>query len=120
LLYYLYIRLSLPFFVLLILGLVPRCLGQMDQGSIVGTVLDATGAAIANAKVTLANEQTGFTLERTADGSGSYAFTPIKIGIYTVTASTQGFPSLGASAPHPTGDVANKILRIKRRFSLGS
>ena len=86
-------KLSLPFLVLLIFGLVPRCLGQMDQGSIVGTVLDSTGAAIANAKITLTNEQTGFILERTADGSGSYAFTPIKIGNYTVTASSQGFRS---------------------------
>ncbi|MDT7814771.1 MAG: hypothetical protein QOJ42_4687 [Acidobacteriaceae bacterium] len=86
-------KLSLPFFVLLIFSLVPRCVGQMDQGSIVGTVLDATGAAIPNAKVTLTNEQTGFTLERTADGSGSYAFTPIKIGTYTVTASSQNFRS---------------------------
>lgn len=65
----------------------------MDQGSIVGTVIDSTGAAIPNAKVKLANEQTGFTLELTADSSGSYAFTPIKIGVYTVTASGEGFRS---------------------------
>jgi len=86
-------KLSLPFFVLLIFSLVPRCVGQIDQGSIVGTVLDATGAAIPNAKVMLTNEQTGFTLERTAHGSGWYAFTPIKIGAYTVTASSEGFRS---------------------------
>jgi hypothetical protein len=84
-------RFFLPFLVLFLLGLVPRCFGQMDQGSIVGTVLDTTGAAIANANVTLTNEQTGFNLERTADGSGSYAFTPIKIGTYTVKGSSQGF-----------------------------
>src|SRR3954452_13808216 len=86
-------KLSLPFFLLLILTFVPKCFSQMDQGSIVGTVLDTTGAAIPNAKVKLTNEQTGFALERTADGSGSYAFTPIKIGAYTISVSSEGFRS---------------------------
>jgi hypothetical protein len=63
----------------------------MDQGSVLGTVLDSTGAVVPHATVKLVNEQTGFALERTSDDGGSYSFTPIKIGTYTVTASAQGF-----------------------------
>jgi hypothetical protein len=63
----------------------------MDQGSITGTVIDSSGAGIPNAKVKLVNEQNGFSLERNADASGSYTFTPLKIGVYTVTASADNF-----------------------------
>lgn len=66
---------------------------QMDQGSIVGTVVDSTGAAIPNATVKLVNEQNGFSLERVSDAGGSYTFTPLKIGAYTLTGSAQGFRS---------------------------
>jgi hypothetical protein len=82
------------YFILFILfSIAPNVFSQMDQGSIVGTVLDSTGAAVANAKVKLVNEQTGFTLERTADAVGAYTFTPIKIGNYTLTASADSFRS---------------------------
>ncbi len=37
------------------------------------------------AKVTLTNEATRFTLETTTSSDGSYSFTPIKIGNYTVS-----------------------------------
>ncbi|MDE1178664.1 MAG: carboxypeptidase regulatory-like domain-containing protein [Edaphobacter sp.] len=71
----------------------PFASAQMDQGAIAGTVIDSTGATIPNAKVKLVNEQNGFTLERTADGGGAYVFTPLKIGVYTLTASADNFRS---------------------------
>jgi len=86
-------RNSFSFLLPFLLALAPRAFSQMDQGSIVGTVLDATGAVVPNAKVKLVNQQNGFTLERTADASGSYTFTPIKIGVYTLTASGERFRS---------------------------
>jgi len=66
---------------------------QMDQGSIVGTVQDPTGAVIPNAVVHLENKATGFVLDRSANTSGSYSFTPIKIGTYTLSVSFTGFRS---------------------------
>ena len=66
-------------------------LGQADQGSIAGTVVDSTGSRVPNAKVTLLDPATGFTLQVTADATGGYVFSPIKIGTYTVTASAQGY-----------------------------
>ncbi|GAA3765985.1 outer membrane beta-barrel protein [Terriglobus aquaticus] len=64
---------------------------QVDQGTITGTVRDASGAAVSNASVTITNVDTGFTLTDKTDGSGVYTFSPVKIGNYTVRVSASGF-----------------------------
>ncbi len=64
---------------------------QVDTGAILGTVKDSTGAVIPGATVTLTNEGTTFTLTTTTGADGSYIFTPIKIGTYSVTAEFAGF-----------------------------
>ena len=69
----------------------PKSFAQADQGSITGTVTDSTGAVIPNATISLVNSDTNLTLIRQTSGSGSYAFAPIKIGEYTVTATAPGF-----------------------------
>ncbi len=63
----------------------------LDQGAITGTVQDQTGAVIAGATVTLQSPDTGFKRVSKADASGVYVFSPIKIGIYTITTSAPGF-----------------------------
>ena len=69
----------------------PSAFAQVDQGSITGVVQDPTGAVVPNAKVTLLNTDQGLTLETTADGSGVYTFSPVRIGHYTVTVTSPGF-----------------------------
>jgi len=64
---------------------------QVDTGTILGTVTDASGASINGAKVTLTNEGTSAALSTNTGPDGSYKFTPLKIGSYKVTASFQGF-----------------------------
>src|SRR6266403_2143819 len=64
---------------------------QVDTGSILGTVTDASGAPVNGARVTLTNEGTSAALSTTTGPDGSYKFTPLKIGSYKVTASFQGF-----------------------------
>lgn len=63
----------------------------LDQGALTGTVQDNTGAAIPGASVIIQDPDTGFKLTTTADKSGVYNFSPIKIGNYTVTSSSPGF-----------------------------
>lgn len=65
--------------------------GQVDQGSITGTVVDATGAVVPNADVRLLNTDQGISLETHTGDSGSYTFSPVRIGHYTVTVSAPGF-----------------------------
>jgi hypothetical protein len=69
----------------------PVLLAQVDTGGITGTVKDASGAVIPGATMTLINQGTGLKLTATADSSGSYTFTPIHIGTYTVEAGFKGF-----------------------------
>jgi hypothetical protein len=64
---------------------------QIDQGAIVGVVLDSSGAAIAGASVSLTSTDTGLVLKTTANASGYYFFSPIKTGHYNVSASAAGF-----------------------------
>jgi hypothetical protein len=52
---------------------------QTDQGAIGGVVQDESGAVIPGAKVTLTATDTSFALERTANESGAFTFTPVKI-----------------------------------------
>jgi len=68
----------------------PVC-AQVDTGAILGTVTDQTGAVVVGATVTLTNEGTGATLSLSTGSDGSYKFTPVKIGNYTVSATAKGF-----------------------------
>jgi hypothetical protein len=73
---------------------VPPLAGQVDQGSVTGTVTDASGAVIPNATVTLTDKDTNLTLTRTASGSGVYTFTPVKVGNYSLQVTANGFESV--------------------------
>ena len=56
--------------------------GQVDEGSITGTVQDSTGAAVPNALVTLLNMDQGTTQQTKTNSTGGYTFSPVKIGHY--------------------------------------
>src|SRR5438128_6791859 len=64
---------------------------QVDTGTILGTVRDASGAVVAGAKVTLTQEAQDFTLTRMTRQDGTYIFTPIRIGTYRVEVESPGF-----------------------------
>src|SRR2546426_3806303 len=67
---------------------------QVDTGTLLGTVTDASGAPVNGAKVTLTNEGTSAALSTGTGPDGSYKFTPVKIGTYKLTASLQGFQTM--------------------------
>ena len=65
--------------------------GQVDEGSITGTVEDTTGAVVGGAQVTLVNTDQGITLETKTNGNGSYTFSPIRAGHFSLTVVAKGF-----------------------------
>ena len=73
---------------------------QTDQGAITGVVQDSTGAVIPNARVTATNIDTGLALEIRSNGSGVFVFYPLKIGNYTVSASSTGFQTVSRENLH--------------------
>ncbi len=87
---------------------VPLVYAQLENGAILGTVRDPSQAVIPGAKVTLTNEQTGLTLSTTASESGTYTFTPIKIGTYTVSAEFRGFET--STRPHVEVNVQQQLV----------
>jgi hypothetical protein len=57
---------------------------QQDRGTILGTVLDTSGAAIPNATVVVQNEGTAAKRELSTDGSGLFVAPELPLGIYPV------------------------------------
>src|SRR5437899_9514865 len=81
---------------------------QVDTGSVLGTVKDQSGAVIPGAKVTLTDEEKGLSITTTSGADGSYVFTPVKIGTYTVTAEAQGFEKI--SQAHISVNILQHVV----------
>jgi hypothetical protein len=64
---------------------------QSTFGSIRGTAVDATGAAIPGATATLHSLDQSTTLTATSDTSGQFVFENLKPGSYTIAVSASGF-----------------------------
>jgi len=92
----------------LICVLSPWAYGQRESGTIEGTVTDQSGAVIPGARVTLTNEATDFTINTTTASGGTFSFTPIKIGTYTVSVEYQGFQK--EVRPHITVNVQQQVV----------
>lgn len=65
--------------------------GQVDEGSITGTVVDPTGAVVPDAQVTLLNTDQGISVQTHTSAAGGYTFSPVRIGHYTITVAAKGF-----------------------------
>jgi hypothetical protein len=60
-------------------------------GSIVGTVVDPSGAAVAGALVKLTTEDPSANQEARSDGDGQFSFDNISPGTFQFTISAEGF-----------------------------
>ncbi|HLJ14911.1 MAG TPA: carboxypeptidase-like regulatory domain-containing protein [Bryobacteraceae bacterium] len=68
-----------------------RARAQVDTGEILGTIRDPTGGVVPGAKVMLTNEGTSVSVSTVSHQDGTYIFTPVRIGVYTISAGFQGF-----------------------------
>ena len=84
-------RKSLSIF--LLMGAVFTAAGQTQaiNGSIRGRVTDAAGASVPAAKITISNDQTGFSRSLVSDDDGYYVFPNLPLGTYTVSVLKEGF-----------------------------
>jgi hypothetical protein len=65
--------------------------GQAVTGSLLGTITDASGAAVPSAKVTITEVNTGLSRTMETNGSGNYSFPTLEPGTYRVTVEHAGF-----------------------------
>ena len=82
-------------FALIMLGLAlpSASWAQNTTGSIRGTAMDASGAAVAGADVVLTETNTGYTRQDKSDSNGAYSFPSIPLGHYNLKVSKAGFKS---------------------------
>lgn len=80
---------------------------QSYTGSVTGTITDPSGAVIPNAKLTLLDEQKGFTFTATSDSNGGYVIRQVPPGNYKLSVEAQGFRS--ESRPGIKLDVSQNV-----------
>src|SRR6195256_4654845 len=64
---------------------------QVSGATLAGTVTDASGAVVINAKVSIRNTATDVTRDVTTDSSGLYSAPNLLPGIYDITVIAAGF-----------------------------
>jgi len=80
------------------LAVPPRTVSaQAVTGTILGTVIDSTGAVVAGASVTLTHTGTGLVRHVVTDTRGEYAAPSLPTGVYSVSAELTGFRTVTLS-----------------------
>ena len=93
------------------------CFAQYDDGSVVGTIHDSSGAAVPNATVTVTNVATGVAAVVKTDGAGDYEVPSLRAGTYVVSANATGYDT--AQAKDITVSVGGRE-RIDLSLKVGS
>ncbi len=76
---------------ILLLGFSTPVIGQAVNATLLGTVTDSSGAAVANVKVTITETNTGISHASQTNDSGNYVFPDLPPGTYKVLAEQPGF-----------------------------
>ncbi len=99
----------IPFLCLLFVVAANTALAQFDSATVLGTIRDASGAAMPGATVTLRNLDTGLSATAQTDGDGNFQFTNVKIGDYRVSAEKQGFATAVAERVNVTVNARQRV-----------
>src|SRR5262245_30577335 len=84
-------RLLLAALLLLVAQFLVYAQSQLGTGALGGMVLDAGGAVIIGAKVTVTNDDTGLTRTITTNEAGQFTVPVLPVGVYTVRVTQTGF-----------------------------
>ena len=90
---------------------------QVFYGSIVGTVLDQSGAVVPKGTVTITNTATGQSRETTTDQEGRYSIINVLPGIYDLKVSVPGFKTLTRPGMEVT---INTVTRADVNLEVGA
>ncbi|HEU0123354.1 MAG TPA: TonB-dependent receptor, partial [Bryobacteraceae bacterium] len=90
---------------------------QFDTAQVLGTIHDASGAAVPESDITLTNVRTGVQQKAKTDSNGNYQIANVKAGEYKLEASAKGFKS--SLAPDFTVTV-NARQRVDLRLEVGA
>src|SRR5579872_3096427 len=85
----------------------------ISTGSIQGTIVDPTGAAISGAKVTISEKATGRSLNVTSTAAGTYTSGALTPGSYVVRVEAQGFKTTELPIVVQVGVTASGSMRMQ-------
>jgi hypothetical protein len=85
---------------------------SVNGGSIQGSITDASGAVVPQAKVVILSADTGFTKSLTTDSAGYYSIGPLNPGNYTVTVTASNFETLSVKTVVRTGTVTSGNYKL--------
>ena len=71
-----------------------RAVAQMVKGSISGSVVDPSGAAVPGAQIRVTNQETGSVSSSVSDAAGLFHIALLPIGTYTLDVTKEGFRKL--------------------------
>ena len=110
-----YVMLRVPLLLMLGLALLSTAAYAQGSGTILGTVTDPTGAAVASAKVTITNVENGFVRSTESNQTGNFIATNLGIGRYKIHVEAPGFKAYDKTDLALTvGDTvrANAVLEV--------
>jgi Carboxypeptidase regulatory-like domain len=86
---------------------------QLLYGGLVGAVVDAQGAVVPGARVTLINTDTNLTRETITDAHGAYSFANVLAGPYDVKVALEGFrEAVRSRVPVTVGQISRVDLTL--------
>src|SRR6202023_3513010 len=85
---------------------------SVSNGNISGTVTDASGAVVPNAKVTMTGP-TGQTVHATTSSAGTYSSGALVPGTYSVRAEAKGFKTMQLSVDVQVNNTANGSIKLE-------
>jgi Carboxypeptidase regulatory-like domain/TonB dependent receptor len=97
----------------LVFGTTHAAMAQTDTATILGHIVDSSGASVQGASVELHSVQQGISLTTTTNGAGIYIFPTVAPGQYSVTVRKEGFKQVDT-----VGVTANVQDHIEQNFRL--
>ena len=85
---------------------------SLTSGDITGIIKDPSGAVLPNATVTLRNNETGATGTQKSSASGTYRFSLLNPGSYTVSANATGFQASTQSVTVEVGQATTAVSQL--------
>jgi hypothetical protein len=102
---------------LLCLGMTMMLAGSLSaqtiiSGDITGTVTDPTGAAVANAVVTLTSVDSGAVQTVTTDSTGGFRFPLLRPGVYKLQVTAPGFAPVSQTVTAAVGQIVSANVKV--------
>jgi outer membrane receptor protein involved in Fe transport len=97
-------------FAVCVLAFSPVAYGQAVYGSIFGSVVDTTGAAVPGATVTVTDEAKGTSVTATSNASGEFTIEHLIPDLYDVTVAAQGFKGFEQKGIQLFADTSTKVV----------